>query len=170
MQALGLVWRDVGPIAPDCREQFISKAALEHHCAKLTWRKWQERRSDGGFAIGRDLPSRALAPALRSLAVLEPVDDGRDFRVRVAGMALVRRYECDVTGLMLSQLYEKDAFVAHRAGLHLALGGAPQFFDVEISHKARVLLRYEALQLPVLSPDRGRTWVLSGYFYPDWTR
>lgn len=170
MQALGLVWRDVDSISPDCEEHSASKPAPEHFAARLTFQNWQEKHQGGGFVVGRDLPSRALASVLRNLAIYEPVDGGADFRMRVAGTALVRRYGCDVTGLLLSQLYEPQAFERQSVQMAKARHGAQVFADVSMVRGARTELQYETLQLPVLSPDMKQNWVLGGFFYHDWVR
>jgi hypothetical protein len=166
MQALGLVWRDVDSISPDSEEHSVPKPAPDHFGAKLTFQTWREKHLNGGFVVGRDLPSRALASVLRNLAIYEPA--GVDFRVRVAGTALVRRYGCDVTGLLLSQLYEGGAFERQLAQMARAKQGV--FADVRMVRAARTELQYESLLLPVLSPDLKQDWVLGGFFYHDWVR
>jgi hypothetical protein len=170
MQALGLVWRDVDSISPDCEEHSATKSAPEHFGAKRTLQNWQEKHQSGGFVVGRDLPSRVLAGVLRNLAIYEPVESGADFRVRVAGTALVRRYGCDVTGLLLSQLYEPRAFEGQLGAMTKAANGAPMFCDVRVMRAGRLELQYESLQLPVRSPDLAQNWVMGGFFYPDWAR
>jgi hypothetical protein len=170
MQALGLVWRDVDSISPDSEEHPVSKSAPEHFGAKLTFHNWQEKHRSGGFVVGRDLPSRALAGVLRNLAIYEPMQGGADFRVRVAGTGLVRRYGCDVTGLLLSQLYEPLAFERQVAQMAKTRHGAQVFAEVRMVRGPRVELQYEMLQLPVRSPDLQQSWVMGGFFYSDWAR
>ena len=170
MQALGLVWRDVDPISPDCEEVSVAKDRPSHPGAQLIYRNWSEYREDGGLVVGRDLPSRALAGVLRNLAVYEPVGGTADFRVRVAGTGLVRRYGCDVTGLPLSQIYEQHAFERQRDLMTAIRNGARAFFDVDMVRAGRTELQYESLFLPVRSPDLQQRWVLAGIFYHDWVR
>jgi hypothetical protein len=170
MQALGLVWRDVDSLSPNCEEHFVHKAAPAHPGASLTYGDWREKHEAGGFVVGRDLPSRALAGVLRNLAIYEPVDSGADFRMRVAGTGLVRRYGCEVTGMLLSQLYEPMAFERQLEIVAKARHGAPIFADIRMTHGRRVELQYESLLLPVRSPDLSQNWVMGGFFYPDWAR
>lgn len=170
MQALGLVWRDVDSISPDCDEYCIPKDAPSHSGAELAHQNWRDKHANGGFVVGRDLPSRALAGVLRNLAIYEPVDDGADFRLRVAGTALVRRYGCDVTGLLLSQLYEPRAFERQQEQIAKVQQGEPLFCDVRITRGGRLQLHYELLLLPVRSADFSQSWVLGGFFYHDWAR
>lgn len=170
MQALGLVWRDVDSISPDTDEISIPKDEPAHPGAELTFENWREKHETGGFVIGRDLPSRALAGVLRNLAIYEPVDGGADFRMRLAGTGLVRRYGCDMTGLLLSQLYESRAFKPQHDAMMKAANGAPLFCDVRVTRAGRLELQYESLRLPVRSPDLAQSWVMGGFFYPDWVR
>jgi hypothetical protein len=168
MQALGLVWRDVDFISSDCDEHWMPKEAPSHSGAELAYQNWRDKHDSGGFVVGRDLPSRALAGVLRNLAIYEPVGD--DFRMRVAGTGLVRRYGCEVTGLLLSQLYEPQAFKRQRENMERVQQGEALFADVRVTRGARLQLHYEALQLPVRSPDLSQAWVLGGFFYHDWAR
>ena len=87
MQAVGLVWSEVDQSAPDFRAKGGLIEGPRHPGAKLTFDVWQERMAQGGFVVGRDIPSRALGGVLRNLAVYEPLEGGEDFRIRVAGTA-----------------------------------------------------------------------------------
>jgi hypothetical protein len=168
MQALGLVWRDVDSISPGGDETCVPLKNPVHSGARLTFENWREKHDAGGFVVGRDLPSRALASMLRNLAIYEPVDG--DFRVRVAGTGLVRRYGCDVTGLMLSQIYDPRGLQRQHDAMMKAKNGAAAFSDVKLMRAGKIELQYETLQLPVLSPDLSQSWVLGGFFYHDWVR
>ncbi len=170
MQALGLVWRDVDSISPDSDEICAYRSEPDHPGACVTFENWREKHKNGGFAVGRDLPSRALAGVLRNLAICEPVRGGADFHVRLAGTGFVRRFGCDVTGTLLSQLYDPQDFQRCVGTLQYAMRGAPSSWDVKLIRNGRTELQYESLLLPVLSPDLSRSWVLAGIFYHDWAR
>ena len=171
MQALGLVWGDVDALASDMVEKRTRIAEPVHFGARLLFDFWRRQRAAGGFVVGRDVPSRALAPVLRNLILYEPLDGGRDFRIRLAGSALIRRFGCDITGLKLSELFAPDAFANYRAAMAEVLASdAPVGLDVTLSAKGRAQLHFEVLGLPVLAADRAATWVLGGLFYHDWTK
>jgi hypothetical protein len=170
MQALGLVWRDVDALSPDCEEICSFKTGPCHPGGRLIFESWRRKQPEGGLVIGRDLPSRELSGVLRNLAICEPVDRGADFRVRLAGTGLVRRYGCDITGTMLSQLYDPQTFQRCLATLTHAMNGIPSFWDVKMMHRGKVELQFESMLLPVRSPDLSQIWVLGGVFYPDWVR
>lgn len=170
MQALGLVWRDVDSISPDSNETFSRLGEPEHPGACVTFDNWQEKHAGGGFVVGRDLPSRALAGVLRNLAICEPLRGGADFQVRLAGTAFVRRFGCEVTGTLLSQLYDPQSFERCAGSMRYALRGKPSSWDAKLIRNGRTELQYESLLLPVLSPDISQSWVLAGMFFHDWTR
>lgn len=171
MQALGLVWDDVDNLSPDVDEIHVPIPAPAHFGGRLLFDIWRERRVSGGLVVGRDVPSRALAPVLRNLAVYEPLDKARDFRVRLAGSALIRRFGCDITGLKLSELLERKPFGYHRDAMTNVLAtNSPRAIDVRLQSGGRTQLHFEVLNLPVLAPNRKTPWVLGGLFYSDWTK
>src|SRR5580658_4270995 len=92
---------------------------------------WRAREDAGGMAIGRDVPSRAIAAQLHSIMVTEPMPDG-DFHIRIAGSALRRRYGQEVTALRLSDLFERPYQEPHQKYSRAVLEtGEPCFLDVK---------------------------------------
>ncbi len=170
MQALGLVWRDVDSISPNSEEVCVHRDEPEHPGACVTFDNWREKRTAGGFVVGRDLPSRALGGVLRNLAICEPVKGGTDYHVRLAGTGFVRRFGCDITGTLLSHLYEPREFQRCAGSLKHAAQGTPSSWDVKLIRDRKIELQYETLLIPVLSPDLSQNWVLAGIFYHDWAR
>ena len=169
MQALGLVWRDVD--AAGVQEKRTRILEPVHFGAKLLVDTWRRRRGKDGFVVGRDVPSRPLASILRNLIVYEPMGGARDFRVRLAGSALIRRFDCDITGLKLSELFDPVSYECHRnAMVEIMQEDKAAFLDVKLASKSRTELHFEIVGLPVLSPDRSASWVLGGLFYYDWTK
>jgi hypothetical protein len=171
MQALGLVWRGVDATAADALEKRVRIPEPIHFGARLLFDNWRKRRAKDGFVVNRDVPSRALASVLRNLIVYEPQDGARDFRVRLAGSALIRRFDCDITGLKLSELFDRTSFECHRdAMVDIVQTDTPSILDVKLVAKGRTQLHFEVLGLPVQSPDKSAVWVLGGLFYYDWTK
>jgi hypothetical protein len=170
MQAVGLVWGEVDSSAPDFHAR---NALIEGPChpgAKLTFEVWRERMAQGGFIVGRDIPSRALASVLRNLAVYEPLEGGEDFRIRIAGTAYFRRFGYDVTGRRLSELFNEPLFERIRDGINEVLDvGGPRSIAVEHMQGIRKPLKFEVLFLPVTAPGNMGQWSLTGMFFDDWT-
>lgn len=169
MQALGLVWGEVNNRASDCRERSTLLEEPAHPGARQTFAVWKSRTKNSGFVVGRDVPSRKLSSVLRNLAVYEPLQNGNDYRVRIAGTAFYRRFGRDVTGERLSDLLQGTDFAATCSLLaDVVESGQPLFIDVERAHGSRPPVRFEGAFLPVLAPDRSPGWILAGLFFQDW--
>lgn len=169
MQALGLVWDGVDSLGADAHETRVAIPEPVHSGARLLYSHWRSRQASGGLVMNRDVPSRALASILRNLVVYEPIADCRDFRARIAGSALIRRFDCDITGLKLSELFDSGTFDMHRKMMKAVLEtDTPSALDVRLAARGRTQLHFEVLCLPVHAPDRKRPWALVGLFYYDW--
>ncbi|MBV9064086.1 MAG: PAS domain-containing protein [Alphaproteobacteria bacterium] len=139
----------------------------KHLHAKLLFEKWQVHVPE--FTIGRELPSRALASVLRYLALIEPVGEFEDFRLRLAGTAWLRRFGFEVSGWKLSQLYQGAELEGWRTRLRETLEhGRPVCCDVKVVGDGGMQLHSEMLSLPVLSPKAGNGCALVGLFHYDW--
>ncbi|HEY1630899.1 MAG TPA: PAS domain-containing protein [Rhizomicrobium sp.] len=171
MQALGLVWRGVDAASADAQEKRSRIPEPIHFGARLLFDTWRRRRAKEGFMVGRDVPSRALASVLRNLILYEPLDGGRDFKIRLAGSALIRRFDCDVTGLKLSEVYDRAHFECRGDAMRgIIANDAPQIHDVKFVARGSTELHFEVMGLPVLSAGGTAVWVLGGLFYYDWTK
>ena len=169
MQALGLVWGDVDAQAAGFHEVFTVMREPSHYDARHLFEFWRERNEEGGFVIGRHVPSRPLARLMSHLVVYEPLHEGEDFRARIAGTSLLRRFGRDISGSKLSELFERNAFEAQRDDLRTLLRtGKPCVLEVKATVDGYPALHFEIVALPVLAPDGKTPWVLSGLFYYDW--
>ena len=156
-------------VSPPPQETFLPMDAPRHLHARLLHEHWSKR--GGAFVIGRDIPSRPLAPVLRNVAVLEANRDHSDFYVRLAGTAWLRRFGHDVTGTMLSQLYDRETFAGRRQLLWTLLkDGAPLFRDVKLMDAGGVYLHYELVALRAIRTDRKGHCALTAIFPYDWSR
>jgi hypothetical protein len=169
MQALGLVWGNADSAVGNLKEIRTEIKEPTHYGACLLLEAWRTKERRGGFVVGRDVPSRELACVLRNLALYEPVEHDNDFRVRLAGTAFMRRFGRDITGLNLSRVYDPAKFDSQRRILDSVIATrTPHTTDVKVTRDGRAVLRFEVLRLCVLSPDRTKSWVMSGLFYSDW--
>ncbi|HTT98150.1 MAG TPA: PAS domain-containing protein [Rhizomicrobium sp.] len=151
------------------REVFEQVASPQHEDAQELTSYWRERETDGGFVVGKDIPSRRLASILRNISLAEPVGNSRnlnDLRIRLAGDAFRQRFGRDTGGARLSDLFDHDDFEAHITQVGVALHrGAPYIIRCALRRGAVVDKRYEVVVLPVWSADRTARWVLTGIFY-----
>src|SRR5665213_3237509 len=144
-----------------CPSRFTLARALLAH--------WHDNQAKGGLVFGQDVPSRELSATLRNLIVYEPLDEGRDFRVRVAGSALIRRFGRDVKGLLLSELFEGGMFARQRDEMNAMIrDGKPFSLDVVLWSGRRNGLQFEVLGLPILASENGPYWPVIAIFYHDW--
>jgi hypothetical protein len=169
MQALGLVWGNLDPVAQNLEEIRNEIPAPTQYGARLLLDQWRTRELRGGFVVGRDVPSRDLASILRNIGLFEPIDGTDDFRVRLAGTAFMRRFGRDITGLSLSKIYGPEDFRERRESLvGIIRSKKPVIVEVKVLRDTRTVMRFEGLGLRVLSPDRKDVWVMGGLFYSDW--
>ena len=127
---------------------------------------WHDCVARGGLKLGRDLPAAAVARLMSRLIVFEPVEDNADFRIRLAGTGLLRRFGKDVSGHALSEIYQGGTFTSYSNNLRATLTkNAPLIVEVRITEGPNELFHIEYVFLPVLSYDALATWVVVGVFY-----
>lgn len=168
MQALGflLEYAPGRAHASDQTETFLD--APVHPQARVLFDVWQ---GSGGLVVGRDIPSRRLAKLLANLALYEYCPVAQDFRARLAGFSLVRRFGRDVTGKYLKDVLARDDHQRHRAAMLSVLEtGVPCSFDVKLRMPNRPLLHFEILLLGATASDGTTPLILSGQFYFERTR
>jgi hypothetical protein len=138
---------------------FRPKAAPVHPLAALALAFWQARPADG-IVIGRDVPSRAIASQLNRIVVHEPVEDGRDFKVRLTGNVVRERFGRDMTGKTVAELFPDPA--ARIALLMTAIAtGAPCFADCVLSNGRMEVIHSEHIILPVFAPNHADKWAMT---------
>jgi hypothetical protein len=140
------VWTEGGKAEAD----FLPIEAMIHPDAEIAMQFWRTRSADG-IRIGRDVPSRAIARLLSRAIVCEPLPDGGDYRVQLAGSTVVQRFGYDITGECISEIFDDPAEFRIRLDmLNEALkSGEPRMMRI-IHHAGSVeLLRQEVVVLPV---------------------
>lgn len=139
-----------------------------HPDSKKLIETWRTRQADGGFVMGRDIPSRPLATLLHSIMVTEPINDRTDFKIRLAGTALRRRWGCEITGMQFSQLFSPETLATQLRETNQVLdSGQPALMDVKEIEAGVVRFHREAIVLRILAPDKVTPWIMAGVFYFD---
>lgn len=128
---------------------------------------WQTCIAKGdGFVVGRDIPARPIASLLRSISIYEPLPAESDMRVRLAGEMAARRFNCDIKGRLMSEIFPEEDFEHHLDVSFEALHtGEPIVLDSRLEFRGIEKLHSEALLLPVTAPDLKTPWLLVGLFY-----
>ena len=149
----------------DLRDEYTTLSEPAHPEAKKLLAFWNGRPADG-LVIGRDVPSRGVASLLSNISIYEPIDEGRDFRVRVAGASIRRRFGRDITGKLFSELYPPEDFQHHLESTRQILESSqPKIIDSRLCSGNVEKLHLEVVILPVFAPNRIDKWVLAGLFY-----
>lgn len=166
MQTLGFMLE----LAPDPASGFqqcqTRRAAPCHRDARMLLEFWNEQGKM--LVMGRDLPSRRIARLLPNLAILDYRPVRQDFRVRLAGFSLVRRFGRDIGQHYLSEVLQNPELDDLRALLMEARDtGAPLIRDIRIKSSMRPLLHYEMVLLRALAVDLQTPLVLMGFFFFD---
>jgi hypothetical protein len=163
MQNLGYSWANAQPST--FNEIHIERDWPLHRGARQLLESWMARQVEGRFIVGRDVPSRELARVLSGLALFQPISNG-DFRVRLAGMALRRRFGRDVTGEKLSEIMSEAQFGEHGQRMRdLLESGKPFVVEIRLNESGRLRLCYEWLALRVFAADGVTPWVMTGIFF-----
>lgn len=139
-----------------------------HPDSKKLIEAWRNKQADGGFVMGRDIPSRTLAGLLHSIMVTEPVNDYSDFKIRLAGTALRRRWGREITGLHFSDLFSEETLKTQVEETRRVLEtGEPAMMDVKEIEAGVTRFHREAVVLRILAPDKFTHWIMAGVFYFD---
>jgi hypothetical protein len=141
-------------------------AEPKHADSQKLFAYWKECTVRGGLKLGRDLPAAAVARLMSRLIVFEPVDNNADFRIRLAGTGLLRRFGKDVSGHALSEIYQGGTFSSYSNNLRTTLiNNAPLIVEIRITEGPNQLFHIEYVFLPVFSYDGLQPWVVVGVFY-----
>lgn len=139
--------------------------APTHHKARDFLAVWRESCQDGDIVIGTDIPSRPFARLLENLMVVEPVEDGRDGLVRVAGTSLRERYGREVSGKRLSTLFSPDVFAQNLARMRAVREtGSPLILTGSVPRQAAPPQRFEAIIIRARAPKTDALWNAVGIF------
>jgi hypothetical protein len=126
---------------------------------------WTAARDAGRPLARADLPSRAILKLMPHLFLLEPNNDGSDWRFRIFGTAIVSRFGGDATNRFISQVYD-PAQARDQASIYkgVTARGEPHVTQGRIAGIDRQFLKIEFCHVPVVPPQPGLSWILGGAF------
>jgi hypothetical protein len=138
---------------------------LTHPLALKAMEFWDKRPADG-LEIGRDIPYRAIADLLKRIIVHEPVVEGRDLNVRLAGGAVRQRLGREIAGANLSELFPTPDFPDRRGSVMTAIHeGKPQWADCVLTGGTVDMLHTELVIMPVFAPNRVANWAMTFFCF-----
>jgi hypothetical protein len=148
-------------------DRYVHVDQPSHTQGRILLDYWQFcMEKHGCFVVGRDIPARVIATLLAHIIVSEPVKDGTDMRIRLAGTALRRRFGEEIAGRFISELFDAEDFRHHLAAGHEVLrSGRPQIIESRLTRGAVEELHSEAVLLPARSADLAYDWIVTGVFF-----
>lgn len=147
------------------QESFIPIPSPRHTYAKKLMAFWKKRPSDG-IHIGRDIPSRTIAPLLSSMVIWEPVAGGQDYVIRHMGETLRARFGGYVVGSLMSALLSPELFTYHLDIYpQLVTDDQVEVLDVMQSHSGSTFLHYELVAFGAYSQNSSNPVIVVGVFY-----
>lgn len=127
--------------------------------------RWRARAQDGDIVIGTDIPSRPFARFLANLMIVEPVEEEKDCRIRLAGSLVRRRYGREVSGQRMSGLFSPHIFERHIADMReVRRTGKPLILAATVPQKDTLPLSFDVVIVRALAPDRQTMWNVVGVF------
>jgi hypothetical protein len=169
MQGLGLLF-EAPPDRSESFEWFETQCnAPAHADSRRLLDFWHTHECSP--VMGRDLPARTIARLLPNVVVFDYRAMRNEFRVRLAGLGLVRRFGHDISHHFLSEIVQgEDLERLHETLMAARDVKVPQIRDVRIRGARRPLLHYEMVCLRILAADRETPLVLGGFFYFNYAK
>lgn len=145
--------------------EYQTRVEAADQVAKAFLARWIEQAKDGDLVIGKDIPSRAFARYLANLMIVEPIEEGRDCLIRLAGSLVRRRYGREVSGERLSALFSPAAFKQNLARMQAVREtGAPSVLVGTVPQDDAPPLRFDAIILRAWAPKKDAMWNVVGIF------
>jgi hypothetical protein len=141
-------------------------AAPTHAACKALLAYWQSKVPSGGLPQRRDIVPGEIPQLLPYLMIIEPVDGSSDWKYRLVGTALPKRYGFDWTGMKLTELLDA-APASLIIGFYndVASRRTPAFATGRAMIEGRDHIVYEIGAFPILGTDGVTVWILMGVFF-----
>ena len=151
---------------PDLRYLTAVLDKPNHPSSVMLIDAWRAHEAEGGMRVGRDLPSRALAPLLPRLALLEPVNDWNDARVRLVGTSLSVYLHGNLSGVLFNDLYGQisDSRMLLQCARRAQETREPAIVDARVIAGRADVMHCEVVMMPVLASDGQTALSLVGSF------
>ena len=134
---------------------------IGHSSSRSLFRYWESIRGERSAPLRSDIQLQQICPLLPWIFISEPVPDGSDHRLRLAGTGLCELWGENMTG--------KDLFAAwnnfEQSTMNKLLGSAitehhPFIMRCRVRNESGMSATVEIMGLPVEADDTGRTQVL----------
>lgn len=142
----------------------IDRAAMDPRTRRF-WEFCRALPRDGGLPMRSSAGPEMLRPWLGNLMILDPIEDGRDFRYRLYGSAIANFCDFDMTGRTVSE------FVSKTGGFFLdsyrtCLAAMEPVLTQNVAEHARGMVLWERLLTPFRNGQSGVQIVATNHPIP----
>lgn len=136
------------PASPSSQDRALADPRI-----RKVYEYWLSKRLGGRLPARKDMDPVDIYDCLASVMILNVIEDGADFRVRLAGTQVEEAYGQPIKGLMLSTLVDAEAWQQVAARLRGAVAsGEADFRSASLAAIGRDFLQFDRVALP-LSDD-----------------
>jgi hypothetical protein len=139
-----------------------------HPSARKLIALWRAGEAKDGLRMGRDIPSRAVAPFLSQMIIYEPIGNWEDAYLRYAGFGTAKYFGGDVTGLRCSDVEAHDRGTTLKQLFADARTIVAQNSCRVLNHRALSegieVGRHEIVRFPIFGHDGKSRWLLNAAF------
>jgi len=125
---------------------------------------WRSRCGERCFPKRSDFDVLEFAPWMGNLSLVEPVDEGRDYRYRVHGTNKVDYLGRDLTGRCISELPLEQAAIVKEEYDRVVASGVPHFVNRPHINGDKDFLRTNKLMLPLSKDTAAVEIILVGLY------
>lgn len=155
---------DARPPAPPALDIDRHERALADPIIRKVYEYWARKSADGRLPARRDIDPVDLYDCLSCLMILEAVDGGRDFRIRLAGSQIEEAHDRSLKGLLVGDLGsgEQLSQVLQRFRGVMA-SKTPNFHSDSLSMIGRAFIEFDRVALPLAEDGETVTHLLCCY-------
>ncbi len=127
---------------------------------------WRSKCPPGRLPNRQDIVASDIPRLLPNIMILEPIDGGADWIVRLVGTAIAERDGRDATGKRIREFFRPDVAETSVADYrHCAESRLPSFARGDFAALRKEHIRWESVGLPIFGRDGTSVWLLIGLFF-----
>lgn len=146
-----------GPPDVSVRERVLSDVKI-----RKIYDYWLKKSGDGVLPARRDIDPVDVYDCLSMLMILEVVDGGRDFRIRLAGSEVEEAHDRPLKGLMVGELGAQMTPTLERFQ-SVVKTREPDFRSSSLAAVGRSFIEFDRIALPLAEDGKTVTHLLCCY-------
>lgn len=148
----------------DAPDEAVQARALADPKIRKVFDYWSGKCRDDVLPGRRDIDPVDIYDCLGWLMILDVVDGGADFRIRLAGSQVQEAHDRALKGVMVGEMGEGDELKALLARLRKVVDTrAPDFRSASLSMVGRAFIEFDRVALPLAEDGRTVTHLLCCY-------